>query len=369
MDSHNADPPFLLPELEREIFELSAHLHPGSAPKLLLVAHRVLTWIEPLIYRVISIEEDSAHILHALRLKPTQFVNDNVQHLFVASVDDDEIEEILSACTRIRSLVLLASSPSVLSAVLRLRPQKLAIDLDSLFGGTDLVDFSLPLFTAITHLDLFDIPSEFIGPWPNLALLPALTHLALMAYTPAAVMMQVLRNCSRVEVLVSMHTRSESFEGLPFAEDVRFVSMCLSKLQYKLDWKSGANGGMDFWGLGYFAASAAYAPRHRRVSRGHRRVLHTTAASFHTIAASFHMTAASHLTTTAFSNFNAAHHRCHQQTRPVYTPCYITSSITTLAIMFGRCTARCLQLSLGVAAPSSTPAVELSSITTLCPQQ
>ncbi|KAJ7446000.1 hypothetical protein B0H11DRAFT_1930343 [Mycena galericulata] len=259
MASHNANPPFLPPDLEREIFELSAHLYSESAPKLLLVARRVLTWIEPLIYRAISVEGDSAPILHALRMKP-QFFDDNVQHLFIADVfSGDNLEEILSACTGIRSLVLLGASTSVLSlvllapkpyarsAVLRLRPQKLAIHLESLFGGTDLVDFSLPLFTTITHLDMFDILSEFIGPWPNLALLPALTHLALVAYTPAAVMMELLRNCPRLEVLVSRHFWTETLENPIFVEDVRFISMLLPVSDIKTDWESGANGGMDFW--------------------------------------------------------------------------------------------------------------------------
>ncbi|KAJ7444645.1 hypothetical protein B0H11DRAFT_440827 [Mycena galericulata] len=247
MASHNANPPFLPPDLEREIFQLSAHLHPESAPKLLLVAHRVLTWIEPLIYRAISVEGDRAPVLPALRLKPQSF-DDNVQHLFVAGVfSGDNLEEILSACTRIRSLVLLCASASVLSAFLRLRPQKLAIHLESLFGGTDLVDFSLPLFTTITHLDMFDILSEFTGPWPNLALLPALTHLALMAYTPAAVMMELLRNCLRVEVLVSRHFSTKTLENPISVEDVRFVSMLLPVSDIKSDWESGANGGMDFW--------------------------------------------------------------------------------------------------------------------------
>ncbi|KAJ7446017.1 hypothetical protein B0H11DRAFT_2249198 [Mycena galericulata] len=248
MASHNGNPPFFPPELEREIFELSAHRHPRSAPKLLLVAHRVLTWIEPLIYRVISIERNNAPILHAFRLKPTQFFDNNVQHLFVDSVTDDEVEEILSACTGIRSFVLFGSSPSLLPTVLRLRPQKLAIQLDTLFGRIDLVDFTLPLFTTITHLDLYDIPSEFIRPWPNLALLPALTHVALLADTPLDVKKQVLRNCSRVEVLVNMHIHSTtSFEWSPFVEDVRFVSIILKTTDYKTDWESGANGGIDFW--------------------------------------------------------------------------------------------------------------------------
>ncbi|KAJ7446008.1 hypothetical protein B0H11DRAFT_2290743 [Mycena galericulata] len=247
MNSHNTNPPFLPPELERTIFELSVHLHPGSAPKLLLVAHRVLTWIDPLIYRVISIERNSDPILHTLHLKPTQFFDDNVRHLFVDRLTGDALVEILSACTRIQSLVLLAPKPYARSAVLRLRPQKLAIELDSLFGDTDLVDFSLPLFTTITRLDLIEIISEFIKPWSNLALLPALTHLALLAHTPPDVTIQILRSCPRVEVLVRMHINTNSFKESRFIEDVRFVSMILLTTDYKTDWESGANGGMDFW--------------------------------------------------------------------------------------------------------------------------
>ncbi|KAJ7444646.1 hypothetical protein B0H11DRAFT_2291205 [Mycena galericulata] len=245
MDSHNANPPFLPPELEREIFELSAHLHPGSAPNFLLVARRVLTWIEPLIYRVISIQGNCAPVLRTLRSKPTQFFGENVHCLLVDGVPAAELEEILSVSTGIRSLVLLGASPSILSAVLRLRPQKLAIHLESLFGRTDLVDFSLPLFTTVTHLDLFD--SEFTGPWQKIALLPALTHLALLEDTPLDVKIQILRNCPRVEVLVNMHIHPSSFEESQFVEDVRFVSMVLSTSDYKTDWESGANGGIDFW--------------------------------------------------------------------------------------------------------------------------
>ncbi|KAJ7446001.1 hypothetical protein B0H11DRAFT_395026 [Mycena galericulata] len=225
MDSHNANPPFLPPELEREIFELSAHLHPGSAPNFLLVAHRVLTWIEPLIYRVISIQGNCAPVLRTLRSKPTQFFGENVHCLLVDGVPAAELEEILSVSTGIRSL--------------------LAIHLESLFGRTDLVDFSLPLFTTVTHLDLFD--SEFTGPWQKIALLPALTHLALLEDTPLDVKIQILRNCPRVEVLVNMHIHPSSFEESQFVEDVRFVSMVLSTSDYKTDWESGANGGIDFW--------------------------------------------------------------------------------------------------------------------------
>ncbi|KAJ7940066.1 hypothetical protein B0H13DRAFT_2300130 [Mycena leptocephala] len=42
-------------ELEKEIFELTASIHPRSIPTLLLVAQRVRTWIQPLLHRVLSI--------------------------------------------------------------------------------------------------------------------------------------------------------------------------------------------------------------------------------------------------------------------------------------------------------------------------
>jgi hypothetical protein len=36
--------PVLPPELEREIFEMSARIHPGNAVRLVLVARRVQIW-------------------------------------------------------------------------------------------------------------------------------------------------------------------------------------------------------------------------------------------------------------------------------------------------------------------------------------
>jgi hypothetical protein len=36
--------PFLPADLEREIFELAALIHPSTIPGLLRVAHRVLVW-------------------------------------------------------------------------------------------------------------------------------------------------------------------------------------------------------------------------------------------------------------------------------------------------------------------------------------
>ncbi|KAJ7826702.1 hypothetical protein B0H14DRAFT_2816723 [Mycena olivaceomarginata] len=55
MSSASASP--MLPlELEREIFEIYALSWPKLIPKLMLVAKCVKEWVEPLLYRIISID-------------------------------------------------------------------------------------------------------------------------------------------------------------------------------------------------------------------------------------------------------------------------------------------------------------------------
>ncbi|KAJ7444650.1 hypothetical protein B0H11DRAFT_395057 [Mycena galericulata] len=241
---HNA--PLLPHELEREIFEIAALLRPKSAPKLLLVARRVLAWVDPLLYRVLILDRKGPSIF-LLRSKSAQFLRDNVQHLFFDGVPAGEIEQILSFCTGIRSLALMASATSFLPAISALRPARLAVNLPELFGDLPSVDFTLPIFIAITHLDIFDYVYSNDFPMPDLALLPALTHLALSAETALDYMIQILSDHEKLKVFISMQSDAEFFEEPDFIEDMRFVSMHLSNTEYKLDWETGVNGGMDFW--------------------------------------------------------------------------------------------------------------------------
>ncbi|KAJ7887124.1 hypothetical protein B0H14DRAFT_2696630 [Mycena olivaceomarginata] len=50
-----SNPPKLPPELECTIFEIAALARPKMIPSLILVAHRVKHWVEPLLYRVIMV--------------------------------------------------------------------------------------------------------------------------------------------------------------------------------------------------------------------------------------------------------------------------------------------------------------------------
>ncbi|KAJ7705402.1 hypothetical protein B0H17DRAFT_1037849 [Mycena rosella] len=73
-----ATEPIFPPELEREIFEAAALMHPNSIPSL---SHRVHIWIEPFLYIVIRI--DIVPMADAVRreTKPASFFQESVRHL------------------------------------------------------------------------------------------------------------------------------------------------------------------------------------------------------------------------------------------------------------------------------------------------
>ncbi|KAJ6571193.1 hypothetical protein B0H19DRAFT_1372372 [Mycena capillaripes] len=57
LKSTSFDEPRLLPELEREIFEIAAVSRPMSISTLMLIAGRISDWVEPPLYRVVIITE------------------------------------------------------------------------------------------------------------------------------------------------------------------------------------------------------------------------------------------------------------------------------------------------------------------------
>ncbi|KAJ7691867.1 hypothetical protein B0H14DRAFT_3906143, partial [Mycena olivaceomarginata] len=69
--------PAFPPELERELFETAALVHPATIPALLRVAKRVLLWIEPYLYRVIRMHRDNramvTAVLEAMKSKTQEF--------------------------------------------------------------------------------------------------------------------------------------------------------------------------------------------------------------------------------------------------------------------------------------------------------
>ncbi|KAF8169152.1 hypothetical protein K438DRAFT_1855753 [Mycena galopus ATCC 62051] len=245
----------LPPELEREIFEVAALSHFNTIPSLLRVARRVLEWIEPLLYRVIVIDQSTrAQACHRiLALKPNLLAN-GVEHLLFLDVVNTWPEEDLRALFRLCALRLLSlarvpRSLLPLPVVLTMsRLHRWTGNLDFLFGGRPAIDLSIPAFRAVTHMDVFDhIEDNDTVICSGLAALPCLTHLCLNNRVPDLVPRRILAECLHLEVLVCMLNpfTGHSMADNPPTTDVRFVVSAVGN--YWRDWEVGAQGGTDFW--------------------------------------------------------------------------------------------------------------------------
>ncbi|KAJ7778917.1 hypothetical protein B0H16DRAFT_1683228 [Mycena metata] len=247
----SVSPPFFPPELEREIFEIAA-LHPSTIPSLLLVSRRVYEWIESIRYQTVTTNgELSSCRFRSLRrviqsqTKPRGFFADRVQHLFAENIEPEELETVLSVCTGIRSLAILTSADPPSSPTLALlRPHRLHIPI-RLVLDTCTSPTPHPMFTSLTHIDLFHDHGHDIN---YLASLPALTHLAMLKSSSQAA--DILARCRALKLLVDMHLHQPGSNYLRSNDDVRFVLIVVSDDEYTTDWVTGARGGIDFWARG-----------------------------------------------------------------------------------------------------------------------
>ncbi|KAJ6463164.1 hypothetical protein C8R47DRAFT_1225281 [Mycena vitilis] len=226
-------------ELEREIFETAAMMHASQIPTLLLVARRVLLWIEPLGYTIIRVTATPSDMLDTLRN---------------AMTSKPPIFFTLSATScwsgpTATSLVLpyYYSSPDLLPILAQLHLQRLAIHPQRLFGsGT--IDFEHPLFHSITHLTLL-VAEGVPDALQDIPKLPALTHLSLSPLIPRELLMTVLAKCPRMMLLLTQwHTSfEERYEAdqIPCIYDVRFVMRMYDDCWVELE--DNAKGLPDFW--------------------------------------------------------------------------------------------------------------------------
>ncbi|KAJ7615540.1 hypothetical protein FB45DRAFT_935937 [Roridomyces roridus] len=125
---------FNLPtELECLIFETTAIRHPGSIPRLLRVAKRVLEWTEPFLYRTIELHifasdkrVSSGALLKRIQVmtKRAEF-SPSVHNLEIISFEwtffagrsqnvwsDHDLRRVLGACTHIQNLLLVGKLES-----------------------------------------------------------------------------------------------------------------------------------------------------------------------------------------------------------------------------------------------------------------
>ncbi|KAJ7677705.1 hypothetical protein DFH06DRAFT_1166971, partial [Mycena polygramma] len=255
--------PILPPELERDIFEITAVLYPTSILALVLVAHRVLEWVQPFLYRTLMVKTGSRSTSAFLRVRQTQpqnssFFRNSVHNLFVHHDAwlANEARLILSSCSSITNFVMMTPNPSILPLLEDKHLTHFSTSLAPLFeNGRTLQNLVHPIFTHTTHLHLFD-PLHTEQDWSALALLPALTHLCLTSFVHRDQILRVLA-CTRLQVLTNVHINTApewpiaDICGRLAIDDPRFVLITLdmSINAYGRDWERGRRGKQDFWAV------------------------------------------------------------------------------------------------------------------------
>ncbi|KAF7359572.1 hypothetical protein MVEN_00680800 [Mycena venus] len=140
-----------------------------------------------------------------------------------------------------------SAGPGILAALGATRARRLNLDLKGLLKGMDPQSLH-PMFTFVTHLDLFD--SLHRGPHvahliDHLSLFPALTHLAFFQGNREAT--QVSSRCRKLEALIGFYTLLPDPRHLRSIDDSRFVTMNVSEDDYVMEWVISTRGGWDFW--------------------------------------------------------------------------------------------------------------------------
>ncbi|KAJ7253577.1 hypothetical protein C8J57DRAFT_1722458 [Mycena rebaudengoi] len=246
-------------ELERAVFETAAFLDYNHIPRLLLVAHRVHTWLEPLLYHVLICGTFKPHRLQAIldrkSLESTDFVERHVRHLLFTG-GFSSTEKTLSVCSGATDIAFFSYvGPAYLPHLERIRPTRLSINISQLFGGSPA--FSSSMFSNITHLDISDgtIPKSAESLWNGVTSLPHLTHLSFNCSDrlPDGFLHMILDECKILDaliILVQVFEFTELEGATPHPpvfpiHDVRFVIACC--IDFTEDWVAGAWGRDDFW--------------------------------------------------------------------------------------------------------------------------
>ncbi|KAF7311838.1 hypothetical protein MIND_00194400 [Mycena indigotica] len=271
--------PRLPPELEREIFETAALLHHKSIPLMLRVARRVLTWIEPFLYRNLELgmsssnDEPEAQRLQTVLAKTDEFLYHAVRYLILGpsfvyhllTIGENHREKLASMRNVVyvaiagktdASEATTAAARGYLFSVLENMPLlRLACYAEDIMSGAALNKYdsrtlsALPIFRRLTHFDVFDEGQSvnYSAIRTVLMQLPALTHLAL-SHDNAQFAQQwrvrdLLAGCPKLQVLVCLRNPDRRFLERDLARfvaiDIRLVPLIYNR------WFEGATQSLD----------------------------------------------------------------------------------------------------------------------------
>ncbi|KAJ7612595.1 hypothetical protein FB45DRAFT_1036817 [Roridomyces roridus] len=225
----------LPPELEKSIFELTAY----SEPKVKKYLYRVLMLRGRETYSHNGWEDypyDDDALFTRLKSIPPSVLRDSVRHLYLEVMPVDLCQHVLSTCTAVEDL-------------LHCHPVYL-------FSTQEQLDFGHPLFSNLTHFELFfgSPDDEEFDPssWKGLACIPHLTHLSFSDPVFLSLVPTMLQDCKLLCTLVFILDRDwmEADEASAVLSSIaprhlRFAQMeCAA---FGKDWRSGALGRGDYW--------------------------------------------------------------------------------------------------------------------------
>ncbi|KAF7369484.1 hypothetical protein MVEN_00278100 [Mycena venus] len=245
-------------ELEREIFELCALSWPTSIPKLMLVTRYVKKWVEPLLYRIISIgsmpitgfPSFTVDVMDtAIRRMPPTFFHGAVRHLVLLTYkNSDFYEMILSLCGGLEDLWIFNWEDVVNTWIplIECLPLRRLGVLSNLFF---MLSPASGVFSRLTHLHLGDKIKNTESTVTTLITLPRLTHLSLDDHIFVHQCHKILESPRPISVLIFFHGHQADWDRdgvvTRLAQDVRFVVVRLQN--FAKDWQLGALYGNDYW--------------------------------------------------------------------------------------------------------------------------
>ncbi|KAJ7813678.1 hypothetical protein B0H14DRAFT_2604690 [Mycena olivaceomarginata] len=242
----------LLPaELQRQVFELAAFLHPECLLELVLVAWRIKEWMQPLLYRTLSIHPRiiqsefprlSLGAVAKLSTSQPDALRAHTRHICFVDFRPDDVApaaDFLALCPVTVDLAFIdtpCASPSALTP-------------STASCGPHLSTATRAIFSEVTHLDIVDWDFAHWSDWSGLAQMLKLTHLSTAHPMSRAVVLGILEHCELLEVLVLRYRAQwrldEDHKSAVVTEDPRFVMLVVE--DHLAEWESGARGGGDYW--------------------------------------------------------------------------------------------------------------------------